>query len=390
MAFEDSDMDKRRNVPEFARDNRLIHGGIGQDFLIKDSNRPEMEDERRVRREIANSNERRRMQSINAGFTSLRKIIPCTEGEKVSKAAILQQTVDYISDLEHEKTRLMAQTTQLKHLLSEVGRDSRDSDTSSQGSPPPKRKKRDTESSDEGISLGFEDQTVEDLRKELIEIRLQLDRERRLRLALEERNRSVEAKLYGDHRPYEELILAHPAYRQKQVYFEDQPRPEPMIISPVLASTLPATVTLANSRLIESSQPREIPGSRSKQYVEESSSVETESSMSRRNLETIVEAIRHLEGEHVLEDNKVRVRKILQDECEKDSSSMTTSDQDDCRSDSSGRDSPVSYRHVPTPTAIKQEAIEAQTVKYPIATQLLQHRPLCEQIQRPGVIVQTS
>jgi hypothetical protein len=163
-----------------------------------------------------------------------------------------------------------------------------------------------------------------------------------------------------------------------------------MIITPVLASSPPATVTLASNRLIESSQPREIPGARSQQYVEESSSVETESSMSRRNLETIVEAIRHLEGEHVLEDKKVGVRKILHEESEKDSSSMTTSDQDDCRSDSSGRDSPVSYRHVPTPTAIKQEPLESQTEKYPIATQLLQHRPLSEQIQRPGVIVQTS
>ena len=41
--------------------------------------------ERRVRREIANSNERRRMQSINAGFQSLRTLLPHHEGEKLSK-----------------------------------------------------------------------------------------------------------------------------------------------------------------------------------------------------------------------------------------------------------------------------------------------------------------
>ncbi|EDS45484.1 predicted protein [Culex quinquefasciatus] len=43
-------------------------------------------DEKRMRREIANSNERRRMQSINAGFQSLRQMLPHHEGEKLSKA----------------------------------------------------------------------------------------------------------------------------------------------------------------------------------------------------------------------------------------------------------------------------------------------------------------
>ncbi|KAI5753280.1 hypothetical protein M8J77_025485 [Diaphorina citri] len=41
--------------------------------------------EKRIRREIANSNERRRMQSINAGFQSLRTLLPHHEGEKLSK-----------------------------------------------------------------------------------------------------------------------------------------------------------------------------------------------------------------------------------------------------------------------------------------------------------------
>ena len=44
-----------------------------------------MDQERRIRREIANSNERRRMQSINAGFQSLRTLLPHHEGEKLSK-----------------------------------------------------------------------------------------------------------------------------------------------------------------------------------------------------------------------------------------------------------------------------------------------------------------
>lgn len=44
-----------------------------------------METEKRIRREIANSNERRRMQSINAGFQSLKSLLPHHEGEKLSK-----------------------------------------------------------------------------------------------------------------------------------------------------------------------------------------------------------------------------------------------------------------------------------------------------------------
>ncbi|CAH0386163.1 unnamed protein product [Bemisia tabaci] len=44
--------------------------------------------EKRIRREIANSNERRRMQSINAGFQSLRTLLPHHEGEKLSKKVV--------------------------------------------------------------------------------------------------------------------------------------------------------------------------------------------------------------------------------------------------------------------------------------------------------------
>jgi len=83
---------------------------------IQDPENPDQE--RRVRREIANSNERRRMQSINAGFQSLRTLLPHHEGEKLSKAAILQQTAEYIYQLEQEKTRLLSQNSQLKRLYS--------------------------------------------------------------------------------------------------------------------------------------------------------------------------------------------------------------------------------------------------------------------------------
>ncbi|XP_050077088.1 dual specificity protein kinase splA [Anopheles maculipalpis] len=81
------------------------------------NNLPMDKDEKRMRREIANSNERRRMQSINAGFQSLRQMLPHHEGEKLSKAAILQQTAEYIYSLEQEKTRLLSQNCQLKRTI---------------------------------------------------------------------------------------------------------------------------------------------------------------------------------------------------------------------------------------------------------------------------------
>lgn len=49
------------------------------------SHKTGLESEKRMRREIANSNERRRMQSINAGFQLLRSLLPHNEGEKLSK-----------------------------------------------------------------------------------------------------------------------------------------------------------------------------------------------------------------------------------------------------------------------------------------------------------------
>ncbi|CAA80167.2 Helix-loop-helix protein 11 [Caenorhabditis elegans] len=58
-----------------------------------------LDPDRRMRRQIANCNERRRMQSINAGFLALRALLPRKEGEKLSKAAILQQTADMVHQL---------------------------------------------------------------------------------------------------------------------------------------------------------------------------------------------------------------------------------------------------------------------------------------------------
>lgn len=58
--------------------------------------------ERRIRREIANSNERRRMQSINAGFQSLKTLIPHTDGEKLSKVSGMHMLVLPVEGLKVE------------------------------------------------------------------------------------------------------------------------------------------------------------------------------------------------------------------------------------------------------------------------------------------------
>lgn len=75
-------------------------------------------EEKRAKREIANMNERRRMQNINAGFHSLRALLPQKhDGEKLSKAAILQHTATYIYQLEQEITKLLTINSELKRCV---------------------------------------------------------------------------------------------------------------------------------------------------------------------------------------------------------------------------------------------------------------------------------
>ncbi|CAJ0943102.1 unnamed protein product, partial [Mesorhabditis belari] len=85
-----------------------INGGRYSDSAaVSPNNNGCLDPDRRMRRQIANCNERRRMQSINAGFMSLRNLLPRKEGEKLSKAAILQQTADLIHNLKSEMNRLL-------------------------------------------------------------------------------------------------------------------------------------------------------------------------------------------------------------------------------------------------------------------------------------------
>lgn len=161
------------------------------------------ERERKLRREIANSNERRRMQSINSGFQALRLLIPNSEGEKLSKAAILQQTAEYIFALEQDKTRLLQQNTTLKRILSQCDREGTNG-TDLKRSPQKKAKleheprAQETNKIEENNNVssllhGYD--YVEEIQKELIELRCQLERERRLRINVEEKKRQLEIDL---------------------------------------------------------------------------------------------------------------------------------------------------------------------------------------------------
>lgn len=116
-------------------------------------------------------------------------------------------------------------------------------------------------------------------------------------------------------------------------------------------------------------------------------------SMSRRNLETIVEAIRHLEGDRLgFNELTTHHRGIPHsDESEKESS-VTCSEPED-------RDSPIPFEKIDS----RQSVTEVQLTelhphlsssqyheKFPIATNLL-HRPnMVHYYCRPNVIVQKS
>ncbi|VVC89967.1 transcription factor AP-4 [Leptidea sinapis] len=258
-----------------------------------------MEAEKRIRREIANSNERRRMQSINAGFQALRTLLPRHEGEKLSKAAILQQTAEYIYSLEQEKTRLLSQNCQLKRLLNQH----------EGGEIPLKKRKSEIISHVPSIIPDSTDDKAKSISPEPVavitvssvpqkketdngEIKVQLERERRLRRLLEERLSALEAQIY----PEAEQEVAHTV-----VHFEQDDVPECKVESEERESRVEVTAAAPLLEAAIKAEPRVevevLPDAShdhpSRLYV---------ASTSRQNLETIVEAIRHLEGDHLFRE----------------------------------------------------------------------------------------
>ncbi|KAG7306475.1 hypothetical protein JYU34_009111 [Plutella xylostella] len=282
------------------------HAFIGGDKILRTGGKT-MEAEKRIRREIANSNERRRMQSINAGFQALRTLLPRHEGEKLSKAAILQQTAEYIYSLEQEKTRLLSQNCQLKRLLNQH----------EGGEIPLKKRKSEILTH---VSTIIPDSTEEagagrrsPDHKEGEEVRASLERERRLRRLLEQQVRALHAQL----RPRDPApspppppppladLPALPAKLEPESEPEPpQPAEEPAAAPPAPAlPALPVVVAPAEPAPLDAAPLLEA-AIKAEPRVEVELLPETPArlylaSTSRQNLETIVEAIRHLEGDHL-------------------------------------------------------------------------------------------
>eukprot|EP00063_Salmo_salar_P083363 XP_014058198.1 PREDICTED: transcription factor AP-4-like isoform X1 [Salmo salar] len=272
------------SLQHFRKTEKEVIGGLCSLANIPLTPETARDQERRIRREIANSNERRRMQSINSGFQSLKTLIPHSDGEKLSKvgpreerkgeklskAAILQQTAEYIFALEQEKTRLLQQNSQLKRFIQEFS-----------GSSPKRR--RGAEEKDEGIGSPdiLEEEKTEDLRREMVELRQQLDKERSVRMMLEEHLRQEEVccVVVGGTQP--EHVLGTHSEQQERA---STPAHSPQVRSP--APTHHPTVIVPAPTLT--------PHHVTVVTMSPASNTSTVST-SRQNLDTIVQAIQHIE-----------------------------------------------------------------------------------------------
>jgi hypothetical protein len=162
--------------------------------------------DKHLKRQIANSNERKRMQSINAGFLSLRAQMPHVQGEKLSKASILQHAAEYIYRLHQEKTTLLTENTTLKVLATKHG--ILDQTTSMDVCPinvDTKVEKStspiidpvcvDDEEFDDDKETSEELEQIYSAHEELQALRQQLDRERVAREVLEQENRILHGQV---------------------------------------------------------------------------------------------------------------------------------------------------------------------------------------------------
>lgn len=272
------------SLQHFRKTEKDVIGGLCSLANIPLTPETARDQERRIRREIANSNERRRMQSINAGFQSLKTLIPHSDGEKLSKAAILQQTAEYIFTLEQEKTRLLQQNSQLKRIIQELS-----------GSSP---KRRRAEEKDEGIGSPdiLEEEKTEDLRREMIELRQQLEKERSVRMMLEDQMRSLDAQLYPEKlKAIAQQFQEQQAQTQSLVHLQLErdltPAHSPQVSAPATppAPTHHATVIVPAPG--QTAQPHHVTV-----VTMGPTSVINSVSTSRQNLDTIVQAIQHIEG----------------------------------------------------------------------------------------------
>ncbi|XP_045899010.1 transcription factor AP-4 [Micropterus dolomieu] len=276
------------SLQHFRKTEKEVIGGLCSLANIPLTPETARDQERRIRREIANSNERRRMQSINAGFQSLKTLIPHSDGEKLSKAAILQQTAEYIFTLEQEKTRLLQQNSQLKRIIQELS-----------GSSP---KRRRAEEKDEGIGSPdiLEEEKSDDLRREMIELRQQLEKERSVRMILEDQLRSLDAQLYPEKlKSITQQVQEEQAPTQGLVHLQQHKQLErdltPAHSPQVLAPATPPAPTHHATVIVPAPVQPPLPHHVTVVTMGPTSVINTVST-SRQNLDTIVQAIQHIEG----------------------------------------------------------------------------------------------
>ncbi|KAH1020915.1 hypothetical protein HUJ04_010503 [Dendroctonus ponderosae] len=271
------------------------------------------------------------------------------EPMECANAAILQQTAEYIYSLEQEKTRLLSQNCQLKR---QVGQHEG-------GELPPKKRIKtelvvptiSAESADEGLgSMSPEPVkliavTVNNSNpsESPSELKMALDRERNLRLLLEDQVRQLEQQLYKHVSVVTVAKKNKKVVQQQQQQQQQQPQiqyvseeseelnglqlvaadslppvghtqtvvcsapasrcstPEPTIVPVVLAEEerLPSVLKAA-IKAEPKVEVERLPSTNNTHEEISSGTIYSLSNTSRQNLETIVEAIRHLEGKAVL------------------------------------------------------------------------------------------
>lgn len=230
----------------------------------------------------------------------------------IFQAAILQQTAEYIYSLEQEKTRLLSQNCQLKRLLNQH----------EGGEIPLKKRKNDIvmqhtssiipDSTEETVITTHLPEPVAVInvtcpmkKEDANELRLQLERERRLRMVLEDQVRSLESQVFPENaRDLSQHVTLH--YSQSEVTLAAN-------VNGVPSAVAVTTVTQTNDvkKEPEPEAPLLEAAIKAEPRVEVEVLAETQhdqhsrlylASTSRQNLETIVEAIRHLEGDHLFGD----------------------------------------------------------------------------------------
>ncbi|KAJ8912654.1 hypothetical protein NQ315_012730 [Exocentrus adspersus] len=234
------------------------------------------------------------------------------------KAAILQQTAEYIYSLEQEKTRLLSQNCQLKRLVNQH----------EGGELPPKKRKTEliipaisTESSDEGLGsmsperVGLITVTVNNPTECPSDLKRQLERERSLRLLLEDQVRQLETQLFQQQQQPTQIFHVDEAEEIAglQLVTADSLPPvghtQTVVCSPPNSRSSSPITVLPEQRLpsvleaaIKAEPKVEVERLPSPNTSHEDTSRIYVSNTSRQNLETIVEAIRHLEGDHMFGD----------------------------------------------------------------------------------------